>query len=178
MADLAEITLSIQLPILIRQVKKHDLPNLEWNGQFTHYRNLFRRNFREQEEGKRILLIADSNGIPIARLFILFKSQDTDIADGKVRGYLYSFYVMEAFRKHGIGTRLIQAAENILRERNFKIATIAVSKTNIDALRLYQHLGYEEFGESSGKWQYRDHRGRLKKVNDPCWLLEKNLTTN
>jgi len=166
---------SVEVPIKVRKASKEDLYKLEWYGQFIHYRYLFRRSYKEQAKGKRLLLVADSADYPIARLFLQFRGNNKHMANGFSRAYLYSFCVMEMFRGRGIGSRLLDAAEHLLYRKNFRIATIAVAKDNPRALQLYLRRGYRKFAEEEGKWEYKDHRGRLCQVHEPCWLLEKRL---
>jgi ribosomal protein S18 acetylase RimI-like enzyme len=170
-------TLSVTFPIVIRQVEESDLANLEMDGAFLKFRRLFRRSFREQQQGKRLMLIADCNGVPIARIFALWESDDKTIADGKTRGYLYSFFVQSPFRGQGIGSQLVAQAESEMLERGLQFATIAVSRENTGALKLYQRLGYYFMREDEGKWSYNDHEGKTHHITDPCWILEKSLKT-
>ncbi|MCU0514033.1 MAG: GNAT family N-acetyltransferase [Anaerolineae bacterium] len=171
-----EVSFSIQLAITIRQMQERDLPLLEWHGEFEHFRQVFRRSYQDQHSGRRCLLVADCNQYPVGRLFILYESRNQYLADGHQRAYLYSFAVLPLFRRQQIGTRLILAAEEILRRQHYSRATIAVAQDNEGALRLYQRHGYTIFGEDDGRWRYTDHRGMTRHVYEPCWLLEKTLT--
>lgn len=168
----------LQLPIVIRQANVNDVRLLEWHGQFKHYRRLFQRAYREQLTGYKHLLVAASNDYPIGRLFIQFRGRRTALADGIERGYLYSLHVMELLRGKGVGTRLILGAERILMARGYSIATIAVAQLNTGALNLYERLGYQVFGEDAGHWHYYDHRGRLREVHEPSYLLAKSLVSS
>lgn len=168
---------AIALNIIIRPARYEDIAKLEWHGEFKHFRNLFQRSYREQVEGRRLLLVADSNGYPVGRLFIQFQSKNKVTSDGKTRAYLYSFHVIDMLRGHGIGNHMMDVAEALLVERGFKYATIAVAKDNVGALRLYERRGYHTFGEDEGKWRYYDHRGFLQHVHEPAYLLEKSLDT-
>jgi len=168
-------TFALKGKISLRIARKQDVPMLEWYGQYRHYRNLFRRAYREQLQGRRLMLLADYNEFPIGHIFLQFKSSNKRIADGSSRAYLYSFRVMEMFRGQGIGTWLMSEAESILMDRGFEWATIAVAKDNVGALRLYQRLGYYKFAEDPGRWSYTNHRGNVVQVNEPCWILEKQL---
>jgi len=172
---LEPVTMSVQLPIVFRFATKTDLPKLEWYGQYAHFRNLFSRAFREQLKGRRLMLLADCNNFPVGHVFISLRSANRAIADGERRAYLYSLRVMEMFRGHGIGTRLILEAEAILRERGITWTTIAVAKDNPHARRLYERLGYSIFAEDTGQWSYIDHKGESRVVNEPCWILEKQI---
>lgn len=169
------ISVDVSLQVTIRQLRKDDLRKLEWYGQFTHYRRLFLRSYQGQRKGSRHLLVATVNDFPIGRLFIQFSSPRRNLSDEQMRGYLYSFHLMEMFRGKGIGTHLIDRAENILRQHHFDCSTIAVAQTNEGARRLYQRRGYDIVEEDEGKWNYYDHRGQLQNVHEPCWLLEKHL---
>jgi len=175
MAILDQTSMLVEMPVLFRLATRSDLPKLEWFGQYTHYRNLFRRAFREQQSGRRVMLVAATGSFPIGLVIVQLKSGDAAVADGKTRAYLYSLRVMEMFRGHGIGTRLVQEAENIVLDRHFHWTTIAVVKENHRARRLYERLGYRVFRDDPGQWSYLDHRGQVRHVNEPCWLLEKHL---
>jgi ribosomal protein S18 acetylase RimI-like enzyme len=168
-------SMTIQMPVTIRLAEKSDISKLEWYGQFIHFRYVLRRAYREQERGRRFMLVADCNGFPIGQVFIQLSSTNTRVADGKNRAYLYSFRVMEMFQGHGIGTKLLKEAEKMLVERGFRSATLSVTKTNTDAMRLYQRHGYRIFSEDPGRWDYIDHRGITQYVEEPCWVLEKFL---
>jgi ribosomal protein S18 acetylase RimI-like enzyme len=170
-----EAQFTVELDVHLRFASKDDLPKLEWYGQYAHFRNLFRRAFREQQAGRRQMIIADCNDFPIGHIFIQFSHPDYTPADGEPRAYLYSLRVMEMFRGRGIGTRLIEEAELQIINRAHRWATIAVAKDNEGALRLYERLGYEVFREDSGEWSYIDHRGHTRFVHEPCWMLHKQL---
>lgn len=168
---------NITLSITIRPLEKTDLPKLEWFGAYLHYRNLFKRSYDERQQGRREMFVADCNDYPIGRLFILFTSRNEAIADGRHRAYLYSFAVMEMFRGSGIGSQLIESAESYLIAHQFAVATIAVAKNNIGALRLYERYGYHIFDQENSDWNYVDHLGVTRRVREPSWLLEKSLAT-
>ncbi len=175
MTALERTTLHLSIPVQFRLAAVTDIPKLEWYGQYTHYRNLFRRAYREQLAGKRAILIADINDFPVGHIFIQFINPDPDNGEDYRRAYLYSFRVMEMFRGFGIGTQLLEEAENLILDRGFYVAMIAVAKDNIPARRLYERAGYEVFADDAGNWNYMDHQGRTRTVNEPCWLLQKEI---
>jgi ribosomal protein S18 acetylase RimI-like enzyme len=170
-----QITLTIEMPVTLRVAVLEDLPKLEWFGQYTHYRQMFRRAFREQEAGHRLMLMAVAENFPIGTVFIQFQSNQKRVADGHTRAYLYSLRVMEMFRGKKIGTHLIREAEDRILDRGFQRATIAVAKDNHNARRLYERLGYRVYREDPGQWSYLDHKGQMHRVHEPCWLLHRNL---
>ena len=166
-----QAALAVQLAVRLRPATAEDLPKLEWYGQYKHFRNIFLRTFHEQKAGNRLMLLADVNNFPVGQLFIHFK----DRPYGRVRAYFYSFRVMEMFRSQGIGTRMLQEAEAIALDRGIRRATIAAAKTNMQARRLYERLGYRVFRDDAGYWHYVDHLGQTREMNEPCWILEKKL---
>ena len=167
--------MSVDLPIVLRLATENDLAKLEWYGQYQHYRNLFRRAFREQRMGRRLMLLADCNGYPIGQIFMQLRSAKRSLFGAEDSAYLYALRVMEMFRGQGIGTRLIQQAEVLSLEHDCTWATIAVAKENSSARRLYERLGYRVYGDDLGRWSYIDHKNRVRQVNEPAWLLEKAL---
>ena len=174
--DFTHDELALKLGLKVRVATPEDIQKLEWNGQYTHFRNLFRRAYVEQKRKNRLLLIMDFNNYPIARLFIQFIGQNETIDDDNQRGYIYSFNVMEPFRNLGIGTRMLNTAESILRNRGYQLVTISVAKDNSGALKLYRRAGYQIYGEDDGQWQFRDHMDNLHQMNEPSWLMKKALS--
>jgi ribosomal protein S18 acetylase RimI-like enzyme len=166
----------LEIPITFRLATREDVPKLEWFGQFSHFRNLIRRAFKEQIRGKRMMLLADFNGFPIGQVFIQMESTNIDIADGISRAYLYSFRVMDLFQGRGVGTRLLYEAETLLIEKGFAYTTLSVAKDNPNALRLYQRNGYRIVGQDPGRWNYVDQYGITRYVEEPCYVMEKELT--
>ena len=85
--------ITLELDVILRPAEETDLPHLEWGGRYWKYRNLFERAYRDQLEGKRLLLLADLNGYPIGQIFMQFTAGHSRFADGEDRAYLYSLRV-------------------------------------------------------------------------------------
>jgi ribosomal protein S18 acetylase RimI-like enzyme len=175
MTALEQSALTIELPVKLRLAVASDLPKLEWYGQFAHFRNLFRRTFREQQQGHRLMLIADCNDFPIGQVFVQLNGGESRIGVPQKRAYLYSLRVMEMFRGNGLGSWLMQEAEAMVSSAGYHWLTIAAAKDNPAARRLYERMGFRVFTEDSGDWSYLDHRGIVQYVHEPCWVLEKRL---
>ena len=167
--------LLLKQEISFRLAREDDLPKLEWQGAYTHFRTVFRNTYSDQQQGRRLMLLADYNNYPIGQIFILIKEQMSGLGSRRRQGYLYSLRVMDAFQNLGIGTRLIIQAEKLMREQNLAVSTIAVAKDNPRALRLYQRLGYYIYAEDEGLWSYTNHENQQIHVHEPCWMLEKYL---
>lgn len=165
--------------LIIREVTKDDLPALEWDGEFTKYRRLYAGIYRDSFFDRNMMwVITLPNSDIIGQAFVMFKSVDWDAADGETRAYIFAFRIKPLWRNRGVGSHLMAFIENDLRKRGYKYATLNVAKDNLDALRLYEHLGYKIIGSRSGIWSYRDHEGNLQNVNEPSWRMMKKLSDN
>lgn len=175
MRALNSAALTIELPIVLRLARADDLPKLEWYGQYTHFRNLFSRTFREQQLGHRLMLLADCNDFPVGQIFVQLHSDEFSNPRGQKRAYLYSLRVMEMFRGKGIGSLLLKEAEDFVAKAGYSWTTIAAAKDNPAARKMYERRGYRLFAEDAGHWNYMDHQGNVQHVHEPCWVLEKRL---
>lgn len=158
---------------IIRRATSHDLPALEWGGQYRHYRRLFARAMQEAERGHRVLLLAEIGAELVGQIFIQLNTRHGIARDETTSGYLYAFRVKERYRNRGIGTQLLHEAERILSSVGYTRSVISVSKDNPSARRLYERLEYRVFAEDPGEWTYIDHRGRRRNVREPAFVMEK-----
>lgn len=161
--------------IVLRDLRVTDLPALEWDGEYRHFRRVFRHAFDETLSGRRIMLGAFDGGLLVGQVFVQLFSSDTCFADGCERGYLYSLRVRAEYQRRGIGTRLIEEAEARLRAKGFKTAVIAAGQDNPGARALYERLGYRVFMQDPGEWSFLDADGKQHRVEEPCWVMEKSL---
>ena len=164
--------------VTIRKGCEADLPALEWEGEYRHFRQVYRRAMEEALRGLRAILVAEAEGRLVGQLFIQFRGSDISRGSRGRYGYLHAFRVRPPYRNRGIGTRLVGEAESILFERGCAKALIAVALENQPALALYQRLGYTVTGRDRGEWSYVDHQGRVCHVREPSYVLEKPLTSD
>jgi L-amino acid N-acyltransferase YncA len=77
----------------------------------------------------------------------------------------------------GIGTALIRAAEEAARRLGHQRVALAVGVDNPDARRLYERLGYADWGHGTivGTWQDHDRDGPPVTVSETCDVLAKRL---
>ena len=165
--------LHLDVPCVVRDVRAADLPALEWFGTHAHLRRMEEANYRDVEAGAKLWLVALVNDFPVGHVKINLRVEDA--TRGNPRGYLFALRVFEPFQGLGVGTALISSAEDVLRARGYRYASIAVGKDNPRARRLYERLGYCIYREEIGRWQYVDLEGRLHRVEEPEFLLDKRL---
>lgn len=162
--------------IAIRPLTAADLPQLEWDGEYTQHRPVFQRMLADVERGTRLMLVAVVGEQIVGQVFVQLRSSEIEFAHEGRRGYLYSLRVRPEWRGHGIGTQLVAVAEAELLARGYGEAAISTAKDNAAARRLYERLGYQVFKEDPGEWWFTDVNGQLQHVQEPCWVMEKMLT--
>ena len=166
----------LALQLLIRTVNRDDLPSLEWNGEYRHFRILYQDIFQSSLRGEAIMWIAEVDGVGIVgQLFVQLVSARSELADGASRAYIYAFRVQEAYRGQGIGSRMLHVVEESLVQRGFCWVSLNVGQDNIAARRLYTRHGYYVVAAEPGRWSYLDEYGIRHEVNEPAWRMEKRL---
>ena len=163
-------------------MEQHDLLSLEWEGEYTHYRQVYAEAYERMVKGRALLWLtelknADSTrkSLVIGQIFVQLVCDRPELADGVLRAYIYSFRVRSEYRGAGLGTFMVQFIERDLARRGFLYATLNVSQQNYDAQRLYQRLGYCVVDSEAGHWSYQDIDGRWHTVDEPAWRMEKRL---
>lgn len=97
-----------------------------------------------QQEGLGEVLLARHAGVIVAAVFLYWGEAD----EPEVRRLLakvpmlFHLHVHRPRRRHGIGTALLAEAEDRLRARGHPMVLLGVDKSNHDARRLYERLGY------------------------------------
>lgn len=162
--------------VVIRPLLATDLPALEWEGQYSHFRRLFRETYYSMQRGLAVMWVADhaDAGI-IGQLFVQLNSARPELADGRQRAYIFGFRIKEVFRNQGIGRRMMETVEMDLRQRGFRFVTLNVGKDNPDARRFYERLGYRPIADEPGCWSYLDDDDQIHQMYEPAWRMEKGL---
>ncbi|MBY0272871.1 MAG: GNAT family N-acetyltransferase [Alphaproteobacteria bacterium] len=105
---------------------------------------------------------------PIEPFAFFVKDKEVQVLDGCSGAIIYgcvhigSLWVSESLRHKGIGTRLLEAAEQLAREKGCALATL--NTMDWGALELYQNLGYKV-----------DHSRSGYKNNSTFYFLMKEL---
>lgn len=162
--------------IVIRKAVKSDLPAMEWEGEFTHFRQLYAEAYRRMEKGIGMIWLLDWPGVElVGQAFIQFNCDRPELANGSTHAYLYAFRVRQVYRRLGLGTRLLSFIEQDLYQRGFSYLTLNVAQDNPQAQKLYLRLGYAVVAEEPGLWWYTDENGVRHQVHEPAWRMEKCL---
>jgi ribosomal protein S18 acetylase RimI-like enzyme len=167
------------LNIRIRPARANDLPGMEWDGEYAHFRKLYRQHFQNSRTGYTRIWVAETEaGEIIGQVFLLLYSRQNELADGLHRAYMFSFRVKPDFRNHGLGGFMIEFVENYLLTLGFDTVRLNVGRDNEQARHLYEKHGYKVVGPEEGRWRYEDQFGRWQHVHEPAWRMIKNLKQN
>ncbi len=165
-----------RMQVNIRPLEEDDLIELEWDGEYKHFRRLYRDIFLSSKLGKTIMWGVELLGVGIiGQVFVQFISGRLELANGTTRAYIFSFRIKPKYRNQKIGSKLLEVVETDLIERKFRWATLNVAKDNYDALRFYLRKGYRKIASETGYWTFLDDSGKIQEVYEPAWRLEKNL---
>lgn len=168
------------LTIAIRPAQEHQLDMLEEQFSPQSASRTHHRRYAVQASGDGIYLIAWSEDTPIGHLLLFWEAPDEDLARGYPprTAYLQAGGTREAYRRQGVMTRLIREAERRARERGAATVGLAVgSRDNPVARRLYEHLGYHDWGqgEITLSWTYVRKDGQSGTESEVCIYMFKDL---
>ena len=162
--------------VTIRPLEYEDLPALEWEGEYTHFRKLYSEAYRRVQLGLSMVWVADLPGVGIlGQALVQLVCDRLELADGVDRAYVYAFRVRQKYRSGGLGSRIMGVVEEDLIRRGFNTVTLNVARENPRARQLYERLGYHVAADEPGIWSYQDHLGNWHQVNEPAWCMEKRL---
>ncbi|MCL4560383.1 MAG: GNAT family N-acetyltransferase [Chloroflexi bacterium] len=162
--------------LVIRNARTGDLPELEWEGEYAHFRRVYADAFERSQTGRAVMWVADYPNVGIiGQTFVQLICDRPELADGVTRGYIYAVRVRPEYRSQGVGTRLLNAAEDDLRRRGYTRVTLNVARENVRAEALYVRLGFRVIAPEPGIWSYPDEKGIWRTVEEPAWRMEKQL---
>lgn len=160
----------LDLELAIRRTGEADLDRLEWFGLYSEHREIIRAAFERQRLGEVTMLVADLDGFPVGQVWIDFRrSGEADSAS------LWAVRVLPPLHRQGIGARLMLAAERLVVARGRRLLTLTVERTNPDARRFYERLGYRTSGEARDCYSYRTPQGDLRRIPLDQWVMTKRL---
>jgi GNAT superfamily N-acetyltransferase len=145
-------------------------------GREKHHERLGR-----QQQGLVTYLIAWRGSNPVGHGLVKWQRPDDD----PVASYLQEpcpdledLFVIEKLRSQGIGTRILQHAEEMARQRGFhQFGLGAEIEKNDRARKLYERLGYRNsgFAPFTERYEYVDQKGQAQVWEGVCIYLIKSL---
>jgi GNAT superfamily N-acetyltransferase len=142
----------------------------------------FADRLARQAEGRGVLLLAFSDGLPVGTVYLWRERAD----EQEVRAHLPKVpllnhvEVLAGHRNRLVGTRLVGEAERVLAELGHDQVALAVNVDNTNAERLYKRLGYQRWEHDTLIcWaEVRQPDGTRKTCPETCYMLVKALSGN
>lgn len=158
----------IVLPLTIRDLTAEDLPLCPWLAS-APYRASVTKGLELARRGEAdYLAVCPPSRRPVAL-------GGVDYSQTLGAGHLQHLEVHAALRSCGIGTLLIQAAEQRIRGRGLHRAELKVEENNLRARALYERLGYIAYGREPASWEAQAPDGSLSRYETVCMLMRKEL---
>lgn len=145
--------MEIVLPLTIRDMTHEDLAGCTWSGGPMHLAAVARELDSAARGQADYMVACPPSGLPVAKGGITYQ-----LAPGS--GTIWQLAVHPALQSLGIGSLLVAALEDRIRERGCRFAEIRVEVGNPRARTLYERLGYLAFGEVPDSWE--TERGRYE----------------
>lgn len=165
--------------LTVHPCQEHDLALLRAHVPTPGHPERHSIRFGRQTDGLSTFLIAWIDGVPFGAGEILWRG----CAAPEINEHYPDCPELSGLdvwpperRSQGIGTALIEAAEDLARQRGYRQIGLGVEDENARAAALYLRLGYRETGRRYlDRYQYTDSDGVRHDVADPARFLVKNL---
>jgi ribosomal protein S18 acetylase RimI-like enzyme len=157
----------MQLALTVRDLGPEDLTDLEWSGGSEHLNAVAEALMATYTGDVVLLAVALDNGR-------LIGCGGADLRRHADAGTLWMLSVHETFQGLGVGTLLIRALEDRVRERGVPAVRLTVEHDNPRAAALYRRLGYREVGAAIESWPVSGGRTYVT----VCTVLERSFTSS
>jgi GNAT superfamily N-acetyltransferase len=160
--------IEVVVPLTVRDLTAADLPACAWAGSASHVRSIASALERAGRGEVDYLAVCPPSGLPVAL-------GGVDYARSPGAGTLWQLAVHGTLQSCGIGTILIGAAEQRIRDRGLRRAELAVAENNPRARALYERLGYAAYGNALEAWDEDEPGGSVRRYESVVTLMRKVL---
>lgn len=163
--------------VVIRPARRADFKALVAAlGQETYFADRIGRARHNLGE----LLVAWAGGVPVGDVYLWCETHEEPELREAYPGVplLNHLEVVPEWRRRGIGTALVRAAEDAARRRGHDRLVLGVGVDNPDAKRLYERLGYLDWGGGPivARWTEPDGKGGIREASLACDTMVITLT--
>lgn len=161
----------------VRRAAREDLPEIvSALGQEWFFKDCLTR----QDRGETALLVAWVAETPVGDVLLQYSPADEPEVREHMPGVplLIHLEVAPRHQRRGTGTQLIVAAEALALETGHSRLALGVGVDNIEAIRLYERLGYSDWGHGMVRmsWEEPDAEGGTRPCTELGPFLVKDLT--
>lgn len=158
----------VTVPLTVRDLTAEDLPSCAWLGSASYLAAIAEALGQARSGKADCLAVCPPAGLPVALGGVSY-------AETHGAGRLRHLEVHPALRSCGIGTLLIEAAEQRIRARGLHRAELKVEESNPRARVLYERLGYVACGCEPAAWGTEAPDGTITRYATMCTLMRKEL---
>jgi len=140
---------------------------------------LHRVRFKRQQRNEVLYIFAWMDTKPIGHVLIKWNgNEDAKSPHIEECPDLEDLFVLEIYRKQGLGTKLLLYAEDLIKEKGYQKVGLGVGIENIYAHKLYAHLGFKDGGFKSYTIgdTYTNLLGEKVSWEETCTYLIKDLS--
>jgi GNAT superfamily N-acetyltransferase len=165
-----------QLDVEIRELRARDVGLLEETLQ-PDDESKFRRRLQEHAAGVINFLVAWEEGNPIGHGYVRWHPGEPLSFSFPDVPSIGDLAVKEELRSRGVGTRLMEEAEDLVLRAGHPQIAVGVDINNYRARSLYERRGYVESGIKPyrSSWSFVDRRGRFTTRTERILYLIKAL---
>jgi GNAT superfamily N-acetyltransferase len=142
-------------------------------------RRWFSDRLARQRTGGGVLLLAWLEDRPVGDVYLYLQPATEPEVRRHLPGVplLIHLEVLGPFQRRRIGTALIHAGEGTARRLGHRRLAMGVGLDNHGARRLYERLGYTDWGHGTVKtsWEEHDHTGQPVTVSETIHMLVRDL---
>ncbi|MFI9394001.1 GNAT family N-acetyltransferase [Streptomyces bauhiniae] len=160
--------IDVVLSLTVRDLTHADLASCGWAGTPLHLVGVARQLERVPSGEVDYLAVCARNDIPIAKGGVDY------LVEHSV-GTLWQLAVHPALRSCGIGTVLVSAAEQRIKDRGLRYAELSVEDDNPRAHALYERLGYVAHDRRPDAWDEQAPDGTMRRHETICTVMRKDL---
>ncbi|MEV1167434.1 GNAT family N-acetyltransferase [Nonomuraea sp. NPDC049784] len=161
---MAEVVVSLS----VRDLTEVDLKWCSWSGSDLHLTSVAREVERARRGAVDYLAVCPPSDMPVA-----IGGVDYQVSPGA--GILFQLAVHPALQSCGIGTLLINAAEQRIFARGLQRAELSVEEGNPRARALYERLGYVGYDRKPEAWDAEGPDGVVTRYETICIVMRKSL---
>jgi ribosomal protein S18 acetylase RimI-like enzyme len=134
-----------------------------------------RKRLEQQERGEAAYLVAWLDGRPIGHLLLEWNGGPGPSSPWPA---LSDISVHPDLQSRGIGSRLMEHAEQLAAQRGCRQVGLSVALDNPRARALYERRGYRDsgIGTHDSRWPYLDEHGQEYWHEETCVQMVKLLT--
>lgn len=176
-----QATLDAVIQVEVRPLTADDLAQLQQSLPPEHPEAHVRR-MADQRAGRVTYLIAWSAGRAVGHALVRWGGPSNPelrwLLDVRERyPYVEALLVHPSMRSRSVGSQILTAAEDLVRQRGLARIGLAVAVENVRARALYDRLGYGDLGvgEFANAWTYVNEQGDEVAEIETCSYLVKDL---